>query len=53
MVNVAVVEYKDTVRSWIWIHHSKKPLQPSDKLISVVGTFLYVAIDNAIHGEGR
>ena len=53
MVNVAVVKYKDTVRSWIWIHHFKQPLQPSNKLISIVGTLFYVAIDNAIYREGQ
>lgn len=48
MMDVAIVEDKNTVLGRVWVHDREKAFEPQQELVSVVASLLDVATDNPI-----
>jgi hypothetical protein len=53
MVNTAVINDKNTARSWVWIHLLDETFEPEAKLFAIVSALFDMVVDQAITGESR
>jgi hypothetical protein len=53
VVNTAIIDDKNTVRSWVWIHLVDKTFKPEAKFFAIVSALFDVTVDQAITGESR
>jgi hypothetical protein len=53
MVNTAVINDKNTARSWVCIHLLDEAFEPEAKLFAIVSALFDMAVDQAIASESR
>ena len=52
MMNAAVVQDEDTVRTWIRVHYFEEACEPRKEFVAVVAPNCYMAINNALSRNG-
>jgi hypothetical protein len=52
VMNLAIVENKDTIRGRVGVHDGKQSMQELEELLSIVATNLDMTVNDAARGNG-